>query len=166
MWPTAISEVVEQVIRVGTVLVAAWLLIPQGVEYAAAGAAFGTFTGGCAGLLFLFLVLWFHKQRGFFPKRQAFRPGEKINILKRLILYAFPISAGSLVLPLAQVIDTVIIPQRLQVVGFTMQEATSQFGQLSGMAGTVVFPSCCFYSIYCHVSGSSFGILPQQSYGD
>jgi stage V sporulation protein B len=52
MWPTAVSEVVEQVIRVGTVLLAAQALMSRGVEYAAAGAAFGTFTGGvCRALL-------------------------------------------------------------------------------------------------------------------
>ena len=144
MWPTAISEVVEQVIRVATVLTAAWILIPRGVEYAAAGAAFGTCTGGCASLLFLLLVLMFIKRREVQTDRQPLQLGEKIKILKKLILYAFPISAGSLVLPLAQVIDTVIIPQRLQAVGMTMQEATSQFGQLSGMAGTVVFLPAVF----------------------
>ena len=110
MWPTAISEVVEQVIRVATVLTAAWILIPRGVEYAAAGAAFGTCTGGCASLLFLLLVLMFIKRREVQTDRQPLQLGEKIKILKKLILYAFPISAGSLVLPLAQVIDTVIIP--------------------------------------------------------
>ncbi|HBI27260.1 MAG TPA: stage V sporulation protein B, partial [Peptococcaceae bacterium] len=55
MWPTAFSEVVEQVVRIITVLMAAYLLMPRGVEYAAAGAASGTFTGGCAALLLLVL---------------------------------------------------------------------------------------------------------------
>ena len=38
MWPTALSEVVEQVIRVVTVILAASAL-SHGVEFAAAGAA-------------------------------------------------------------------------------------------------------------------------------
>lgn len=143
MWPTAVSEVVEQVIRVGTVLLAAQALMSRGVEYAAAGAAFGTFTGGCAGLCLLTLVyLWFKRQGSSVAaarREPPLRLGKALQILKRLIAYAFPISAGSLVLPLVQVIDTVIIPKRLQTVGFTVQEATSQFGQLSGMAGTVVY---------------------------
>ncbi len=143
MWPTAISEVVEQVIRVGTVLLAARALMPHGVEFAAAGAAFGTFTGGCAGLcLLIFVYLWFKRQGSPVTAarhKSPLRFVEALRILKRLIAYAFPISAGSLVLPLVQVIDTVMIPNRLQTVGYTVQQATSQFGQLSGMAGTVVY---------------------------
>lgn len=147
MWPTALSEVVEQVIRVVTVILAASALLSRGVEFAAAGAAFGTFTGGCAGLLFLVLVfLWFERTRFLRgeagPKR--FSPGENLFILKRLIGYAFPISAGSLVLPLVQAIDTVIIPNRLQDAGYSIKEATSLFGQLSGMAGTIVYLPAVF----------------------
>jgi len=81
------------------------------------------------------------------------RLGKALQILKRLIAYAFPISAGSLVLPLVQVIDTVIIPKRLQTVGFTVQEATSQFGQLSGMAGTVVYLTGRSNGFHCHDTG-------------
>mgnify|MGYP000932884362 CR=1 FL=1 len=144
MWPTAISEVVEQTVRVGTVLLAAQALMPRGVEFAAAGAASGAFTGGCAGLAFLILVfLWFKRQRrpvgGLRRERPLRFDGQATRHLKRLVAYAFPISAGSLVLPLTQVIDTVIIPNRLQAAGYSIQSATSQFGQLSGMAGTVVY---------------------------
>lgn len=143
MWPTAISEVVEQLIRVGTVLLATQALLHRGVEFAAAGAAFGSVTGGCAGLGFLILVfLWFKRQRRANARvrnEYPLRFGEALRILKRLIAYAFPISAGALVLPLVQVIDTIIIPNRLQAAGLTVQRATSEFGQLSGMAGTVVY---------------------------
>ena len=145
MFPTAISEVVEQVIRVGTVLLAAWVLAPRGVEYAAAGAAFGTFTGGCGGLLILvFMFLWIERKSKTDRTRSGLLCSQTIPLLKRLIAYAFPISAGALVLPLVQVIDTVIIPNRLQVAGFTVHEATSQFGQLAGMAGTVVYLPAIF----------------------
>jgi stage V sporulation protein B len=143
MWPTAFSEVVEQVVRIITVLSAAWLLMPKGVEYAAAGAAFGTFTGGCAGLVLLVLIfLWFEKRgRSGMAERCPFTIcfPDVVRIIKRLFAYALPISAGSLVLPLVQVIDTVIIPNRLQDIGFAIEQATSLYGQLSGMAGTVVY---------------------------
>ncbi|HBG23330.1 MAG TPA: polysaccharide biosynthesis protein [Peptococcaceae bacterium] len=143
MWPTAFSEVVEQVVRIITVLMAAYLLMPRGVEYAAAGAASGTFTGGCAALLLLVLVfIWFEKREmsGTAGRwRLGIRFTDVLRIIKRLFTYAVPISAGSLVLPLVQVIDTVIIPNRLQDIGFTIEQATSLYGQLSGMAGTVVY---------------------------
>ncbi|MGB9791464.1 MAG: oligosaccharide flippase family protein, partial [Thermacetogeniaceae bacterium] len=56
MWPTAVSEVIDQVVRVATVLWAAVSLVGRGVELAAAGAAFGAVTGGCASLLVLLIL--------------------------------------------------------------------------------------------------------------
>ena len=41
MTPTAVSQVVEQLLRVATMLIFASLLLPQGIEYAAAGATLG-----------------------------------------------------------------------------------------------------------------------------
>lgn len=146
MWPTAVSEVVEQLVRVGTVLWAAVVFLPRGVEFAAAGAAFGTFTGGCGGLLVLCLIFWWFERslhiRG--PRRRQGGRRGNTGLLKRLIVYAFPVSVGSLILPLVQAIDTVIIPNRLRVAGYSIQAATSLFGQLSGMAGTLVFLPAIF----------------------
>lgn len=147
MWPTALSEVLEQVIRVATVLLAASALISRGVEFAAAGAAFGAVTGGCAGLLVLVLIFGrFERSRPLLkgPGRSGFLLGDGLKILKRLLVYAFPISAASAVFPLMQAIDTVIIPNRLQAAGFSVQEATSLFGQLAGMAGTIVYLPAVF----------------------
>ena len=64
--------------------------------------------------------------------------------MKRLLAFALPISAGSLVMPLMQTIDAVIIPHRLQVAGFSFHQATAMFGELSGMAGTLVYLPAIF----------------------
>ncbi len=150
MWPTAISEVVEQCIRVVTVLWAAYVLLPRGVEFAAAGAAFGAFTGGCGGLLVLVcLALWFEGG----PRRQIGPRGWRRvlslldgagQLLKRLLTFALPISACSMVMPLVQAIDAIIIPHRLQVAGYSFHQATAMFGELSGMAGTLVYLPAIF----------------------
>jgi stage V sporulation protein B len=150
MWPTALSEVVEQCIRVGTVLWAAYLLLPGGVEFAAGGAAFGAFTGGCGGLLALVCVfLWFEQ---IFRRQLGPRGWSRVwslfdgagQLMKRLLLFALPVSAGSMVMPLLQTIDAVIIPHRLQVAGFSFHQATAMFGELSGMAGTLVYLPAIF----------------------
>ncbi|KUK31515.1 MAG: Uncharacterized protein XD63_1236 [Thermoanaerobacterales bacterium 50_218] len=143
MWPTAVSQVAEQVVRVATVFWAGICLLPKGVEFAAAGATFGAVTGGFSGLLVLVAVfLWFEKTSR--PPGHSWKPGISISedfvqILRRLFSYALPISAGSLVMPVVQAIDTMIIPHRLQDAGCSVSEATSLFGQFSGMAGSLVF---------------------------
>ena len=45
MKPTAISQILEQLFRVVTMIAFAVLLLPYGLEYAAAGATFGAFPG-------------------------------------------------------------------------------------------------------------------------
>ncbi len=162
MWPTALSEVVDQVIRVGTVFWAALTLLGRGVEFAAAGAAFGAVTGGCGSLFVLCCLYWWLERHNFTSAPGRRMPGSfrgSTGILKRLIAYALPVSAGSLVLPLVQTIDTVIIPNRLQAGGYTTHQATSLFGQFSGMAGTLVFIPAIFTvslasSLVPHVASS------------
>lgn len=144
MWPTALSQVVEQLVRVVTVFWAALTLLPRGVEYATAGAAAGAFTGGCAGLLVLCLIFWRLEKRPGSPGRCAVRRRSAYGILRRLLIFALPVSAGSLVIPLVQTIDTVIIPGRLQALGLSSHQATAVFGQFSGMAGTLVFIPAIF----------------------
>lgn len=45
MTPTALSQMADQFVRVCTMLVLAWILLPKGLEWAAAGAAFGAVPG-------------------------------------------------------------------------------------------------------------------------
>ncbi len=49
MTPTAVSQIVEQLVRVMTMLLFASMLLPYGMNFAAAGASFGTFPGALAG---------------------------------------------------------------------------------------------------------------------
>jgi len=56
MAPTAVSQLLEQLVRVGFSTLLVLLLIPLGLEYAAAGATSGAVTGGLAGLLLLSIL--------------------------------------------------------------------------------------------------------------
>lgn len=135
MEPTASSQVVEQFVRVATILgLAVWLVSRgYGQEVAAAGAAFGAVTGAFAGLLLLF-VYW--RQRH--PERER---GDKVpetmssgKLVRRLIYYAFPISLGALVVPLMNNIDVVTVVNLLKHAGDGQGAATTEFGLLSGRA--------------------------------
>jgi stage V sporulation protein B len=139
MIPTALSQVVEQIIRVITIFYLSWLLLPKGVEFAAAGATFGVVTGSLAGVAVLLIFFLFHRSK---TKELAINK-EILQIstgqtLKQMLFLALPITLGSLVLPLIQMADATILPRRLQAAGFTREEAAALIGHLTGAAMPLV----------------------------
>ncbi len=141
MFPTAASQVIEQVGRAVLSLYLAMHLLGRGLEYAAAGAAFGTVAGGILGL-FLLLLLYYRRRPLFMKKVRAQRKTEPQSaglIIRRIFNLAIPITFGSLIMPLLSLIDQLIVPGRLKAIGLAQQQATALFGQLTGMAGSVVY---------------------------
>ena len=141
MTPTAVSQVIEQVVRVAVILFLAWRLMPYGVEFAAAGAALGAAAGGAAGLavlIFFYAVSRGHGVSGMpVSAAGAGREGSAL-LLKRMAQLAGPISLGALVMPLIQTLDAFVVPARLRAAGLPLETATALFGQLSGMAAVLV----------------------------
>ncbi|MGI5823487.1 MAG: putative polysaccharide biosynthesis protein [Dethiobacteria bacterium] len=143
MVPTAISQIVEQLGRVGVVIVLVYLLLPTGLEHAAAGAAFGAVAGAFCGLLVL--LYYFYREKGGYAQKMRRQAVERSfhlrEVLYRIFALAVPITLGSLVTPLINMIDLSVVNLRLPAAGFTMREATALYGQLTGMASSVVqFP--------------------------
>ena len=141
MFPTAASQVIEQIGRVVFSLYLAITLLSWGVEYAAAGAAFGTAAGGILGLLLLILI-YFRRRPAFMEKLRSQRKTKAqptALIIRRIFALAIPITFGSLIMPLLSLIDQLIVPGRLMAIGFAREQATAYFGQLTGMAGSVVY---------------------------
>lgn len=138
MVPTAVSQVIEQFARVTTVLIAAYMLLPYGVEFSAAGATFGAVIGSVFALLVLiFFYITFPHKRGINRKSGVSQEGF-LKVVGRIAYIALPLSLGGLVMPVMQVIDATIVPLRLQDAGYSMTRATELFGQLSGMANTLI----------------------------
>ena len=141
MLPTAASQVVEQAGRLVVSLALAVALLPRGLEYAAAGAAFGTAAGGILGLLLL-LPVYYWRRPAFMKQVRAQRrtePQDTGRIIRHIFGLAVPITFGSLIMPLLSLIDWAIVPSRLKAIGFLEQRATALYGQLTGMAGSVVY---------------------------
>ncbi|MGM0501107.1 MAG: putative polysaccharide biosynthesis protein [Bacillota bacterium] len=142
MMPTAISQVVEQLIRMTTMITLAYLLLPSGVEFAAAGAASGAVWGAIGGLIII-LIIYYRYQDKAKPQnnKQEQFPGFK-KVMNRIFSLAFPVTIGALILPLMRFIDASMITRRLKVAGFSHDLATSLYGQFNGMAMTLVrFPT-------------------------
>jgi len=137
MTPTAVSQIVEQLVRVITMLIFASLLLPKGLEYAAGGASLGAAPGAMAGIMVLIYYYWRlnkdvkHKSK-IQDQIKLQEPG--ISIIKRITKLALPVSLSSLMLPIVANLDLFIVPARLEVAGYTVEQATELFGYLTGMA--------------------------------
>lgn len=167
--PSAVSQVIEQLVRVGTMIAAALLLMPN-VERAAAGAAFGAVTGGIFGLAYLIIAFAVFtrsapvgpslapepagrgaqaRQRGGRGREGARRAARSRSvhhedamgfwgIAKEIFVLAIPIALGASIYPIIRSIDAALVPTRLLSLGFSREEATALYGQLSGMALPIV----------------------------
>lgn len=136
MTPTAISQILEQFIRVVTMIVLAYLLMPRGLEFAAAGASFGAAPGAAAGLFVLMYFYW--RERHALQEKIATQPSmvqeSGSSIIRRIVNLALPVSLANIMLPVVASIDLLIVPKRLEVAGYTVAQATELFGHLEGMA--------------------------------
>lgn len=130
MWPTAISQVVEQTVRVITMvaLLIYFTSLSMAVEWVAAGATFGTVTGAFAGL-FVMLLFFMHDRRNRRRSLAGAGQPERLSALvRKMLLFAIPVSLGAIVVPLLSIVDTFTMPRMLQQAGFGASQAMHQFG--------------------------------------
>ena len=137
MTPTAASEIVEQLMRVVTMIVFANMFMPHGLAYAAGGASMGAGVGAFCALL---VLMWFYgrlkqKLKADLQQQNPLATRESARaIISRLLRLVLPVSMSSLMLPVVANLDLLIVPQRLEAAGFHISQATEFFGYLTGMA--------------------------------
>ncbi len=170
MVPTACSQVMEQIVRVVTVLAGAAVFLPQGVEYAAAAATFGAVTGAAAGTLFLMGLFFLRPYLGVIPAGSAGPAGRRhsrgvFEILHRVVVLALPISIGGLVMPVMQTLDAITVPGRLQLAGYSVSRAVQLYGELTGGAVTLInLPTVITISLAASLVPAVSGSLERGNY--
>ncbi len=141
MTPTAVSQIAEQLFRVICGLALAYILLPQGVDRAAAGASFGAAAGGACGLFAIFII--YTKRKSSLRELWNLTPadaGEEASgrILRRIVGIAVPITIGASIMSVMSLIDLLMVKNRLVDAGFTAEAANSLYGQLSGFATPLI----------------------------
>ncbi|NOU76570.1 oligosaccharide flippase family protein [Paenibacillus sp. LMG 31458] len=148
MVPTAVSQVIEQLIRVITMvaLLLYMVALAYDEEWIAAGATFGSVTGAAAGLSVMY-VYWRKAMRqeresgvSEDDRGQGLSDGKrKEGVLqhkelsswewaKRITVYAIPVCLGAIVVPLLTLVDTFTMPRLLEAAQGSEGEAMRQFG--------------------------------------
>ncbi len=134
MAPTALSQVAEQVVRVGVGLAAACMLFPRGLEKAITGFFGGIIAGEMACLAVLYLMQPAEERKMHLT---ACRPSP--SMLGELFSLALPILLIRLSTSITQTVESLLIPGRLQAAGFAVGTATTLFGHFAGMALPLLF---------------------------
>ena len=139
MTPTAVSQVVEQIFRVTSILILAFLFFPKGLQFAVAGATFGAVIGGIIGLVILIYYYATFKIRDEEDKYALIYSESSIVVhAKEVVQLAIPVSLGACILPVVQILDAIIVRQRLETIHYSKIQATVLFGQLSGKAAVLI----------------------------
>ncbi|WP_193621345.1 oligosaccharide flippase family protein, partial [Mycobacterium tuberculosis] len=120
-------------------LILASLLLKEGIEHAAAGAAFGATAGGAAGLIYLCAVYFRHPGRRLSGRgrRGPLTAGRE---LVKLLRFSLPITLTVILMPLLQTLDTLLVPKRLQGIGYTIKQATAMLGVLGNSWAVIALP--------------------------
>ncbi|MCL8208922.1 MAG: oligosaccharide flippase family protein [Actinomycetia bacterium] len=129
MKPTAVSQILEQAVRVAVMFPLALWWLPRGVAWGAAGATLGASAGALAGVAYLVA-----------RRTRPFRPGWPVpwRALGRLAGTVGPMAVAALLFPVLLLVDAVTVPFRLMAAGWSPDRATAAYGQLAGEAMPLV----------------------------
>ncbi|WP_062047660.1 polysaccharide biosynthesis protein [Bacillus sp. JCM 19034] len=143
MGPTAVSQVIEQIVRIFFILVVTFFIIQvmNGELGTAVGfATFGAFMGAVGGLIVL-IIYWIKRRRYIHDQINNSTVDHKLSykeMYKELIAYALPLSFVGLALPLYQLIDLFTFNNTLIASGMDQVEAETYFGIFSGTAHKII----------------------------
>ncbi|MTI71267.1 MAG: polysaccharide biosynthesis protein [Firmicutes bacterium] len=139
MVPTALSQIVEQFIRVLVGLYLTYILLGKGLDIAAGGASFGTSAGAIAATILIIGVYFKNRNEIKLELNEGLECEleETKTIVKRIISIALPLTVGALIIPALNFIDSALIPKRIILAGIPRNEAPDFIGQIS-MAQTVI----------------------------
>lgn len=152
MIPSAVSQTTETVIRILFTLLLAYLLLPFGLEWAAAGAMIGVVVGEIAGLG---VFLWKYKKEKSLSGQARRKENKSIlpsgpasPVLRKLLGLSIPVTGSRLVGSVSYLLESIFTARSLAAAGIATGVATAQYGALQGMIiPLVLLPTALTYSL-------------------
>lgn len=154
MVPSAVSQVIEAIGKIGIGIVAAWYFyVIKGYELhiVAAFVIFGVTLGVVAATLYIYVIKLMYNSAAEHMKtpqgcaEMVARPTK--SLLYELVITSMPIALASSIMGLTNTVDTMLIARRLTESGMLQEAATSFYGTYSSMviplfnmAPTLIYP--------------------------
>ena len=168
MNPTALTEILEQIVRVAVGLLLTGILIKKSLDSAAAGAAFGATAGAAMALAFIVFIYVLHKKS--IAKKITLGDqsvDDTIKIIKKIFIIAIPIMIGAEVVPIMNSLDMVIVLRRLQATGWSREEAQSLYAVISAFCSALIgLPQLFIQSIAISIVPAIAGAAARKSVSD
>lgn len=141
----SISQLLEQVIRIGSIYLLYFFCIQSGRSCSIAVAVIGLIIGEVFSALFC--IYCFSKSEVKFTQIQTNTKTTFIH-LKELLHLSIPLTSNRVALNILQNVECISIPQMLIVYGLTSSDSLSTYGILTGMAlPCILFPTAITSSI-------------------
>lgn len=136
--PTALSQIVEQVVKVFIVMATAGYFLNLGLEYACALATVGMAIGEISNLAVLYLIYKLKRKK---ENQNKTREGalRKRKIFRELLVISIPVSFNRFITSIMFAVELILIPRKLVEWGLTYKHSMEEFGRLSGMAMPLLF---------------------------
>lgn len=151
MIPTATSQIMETLIRIVMVLVCSYMMIPYGIEYAAAGAMIGVLAGEIGGLAVLAIHFRWDKKASLKSPLALIgttKTTGRLTNLRRILRISIPITGSKLIGAGSYLLESILIAQSLAIAGISTSLATAQYGALQGMIIPIILlPSALTMSL-------------------
>lgn len=150
MIPTAVSQIVETLLRIVASLSFSFMLLPYGLEWAAAGAMLGAVLGEIGGLA---VLLWkYYRDKSRIKQKALNQTNEKSNknipVLRKLLSLSIPVTGSRLVGSFSYLLESIFTVRSLAAAGITTGIATAQYGALQGMIiPLLLLPTALTYSL-------------------
>ncbi|MDD5017940.1 MAG: polysaccharide biosynthesis protein [Eubacteriales bacterium] len=144
MVPTAATQIIEQIVKLGAGLYLASLWIDKGVEYGAAGALLGVSISEICALV-LVIGLYNRKKKDLKENRRkhgsrALLSPDK-STAKELLRIAVPITLGACIMPIVGLLDTLIVTNTMATINYSAYNLLSpidSFGVLTGSVNPLI----------------------------
>ena len=145
MKPTAISQILEALCKLGLGLSLAWyfLKLGKGLDMAAAGAILGVTIGTILSMLFLIGYLFTHRDRA----ETLDVPGSSDEIMKRILAIGIPITLSNSAMSIITLVDTKIVLGRLRDIPALADSAATLFGQYQFGMNLINLPPSFVYPV-------------------